>query len=631
MRYAVDILDENENRVAELSGLVAARLREKVNTPALITVETVEREEWEYITPGQSFLRLRTLPGGAQSTFRVMEMKESRIRERASLTATARHILADAGNEIFSEAADCINHTPSELAIRVLGYSAFGVGTVEPAGTIPFVRFEFESVLDCLLRICSLTGGELELDEASGNINILHQIGESNGVIFRYGLNLKGAARTVNISRLANRVYGLGGGNPPLLLSSATASGGKRYAEDSDSISYYGLHEAVCHEPTLEDTVNLVATPALDGTYTGGLCEHWVNMGATVSRNTDPQYYLYGTASQKAATSASGQGIKQDVGVTVGKVYSLLAHVILSSGAVRVQVDDGTTVYRRPEAVSGTGLAVIRIENWKAGASTVTVKVMQEGAGTATFYVDSVQIAEGACTRPYTIGKSADTLWNRTVELLEARKNPEITYEVDLVDLYGDIRAEREADRFGLGDEVTVIDPVIGLAVNTRVMDREVDILHPWRVRVHLDSSSSGVADILAALRKSQEEGLKHTRAALAESSTAAETGSSRPGFMNQAFRFFGTVTASSWNSVSWSAGTLRVGDGYFSITSGSATGLAGSSTFYFYFDRTVSTTFGNTTTIGAAEGADRILVFAVTTTASPQLCVIHPMGIIKG
>jgi hypothetical protein len=100
---------------------------------------------------------------------------------------------------------------------------------------------------------------------------------------------------------------------------------------------------------------------------------------------------------------------------------------------------------------------------------------------------------------------------------------------------------------------------------------------------------------------------------------------------MNQAFRFFGTVTASSWNSVSWSAGTLRVGDGYFSITSGSATGLAGSSTFYFYFDRTVSTTFGNTTTIGAAEGADRILVFAVTTTASPQLCVIHPMGIIKG
>jgi hypothetical protein len=377
--------------------------------------------------------------------------------------------------------------------------------------------------------------------------------------------------------------------------------------------------------------VNLVVTPAFDGTYTNGLCEHWVNMGATVSRNTDPKYYLYGSASQKAETTAAGQGIRQDVGVTVGKVYSLLAHVILSSGTVKVQVEDGTAIYRRPDAVGGTGLAVIRIENWKACNATVTVKVMQEGAGTATFYIDSVQIAEGACTKPFTIGKTADTLWNRTVELLEARKNPEITYDVDLVDLYGDIRAEREADRFGLGDEVTVIDPVIGLAVNTRVMDREVDILHPWRVRVHLDSSASGVADILAALRKSQDEGLKHIRAALAESSTAAETGSNRPGFINQSFRFFGTVTASSWNSVSWSEGTLRVGDGYFTIISGSATGLAGTSTFYFYFDRTIHTTFGNTTSNIAAEGADRILIFAVTTTTSPQLCVIHPMGIIKG
>jgi hypothetical protein len=178
MRYAVDILDDSGSRVAELSGLVAARLREKVNTPALITVETVGRKEWEYITPGKSFLRLRTLPDGAETTFRVMEVKEARIRERSSLTATARHLLADAGNEIFAEAADCINHTPRELATRVLGYSGFGVGTVEPEDTIPFVRFEFETVLDCLLRICSLTGGELELDEASGNINILHQIGE---------------------------------------------------------------------------------------------------------------------------------------------------------------------------------------------------------------------------------------------------------------------------------------------------------------------------------------------------------------------------------------------------------------------------------------------------------------------
>jgi hypothetical protein len=631
MRYAVDVLDCSRIREAELSGLVAARLREKVNTPSLLTVETVEREEWKYIAPGKSFLRLRTLPDNSAATFRVIEVKESRIRERVSLTATALHIISDSAREIFAESADCVNLTPGELAERVLAYSEFGIGTVEPSERIPFVRFEFEPVLDCLLRICSLTGGEISLDEDTGNISILDHIGESNRVIFRYGLNLKGASRTLNIGRLANRVYGLGGGTPPLLLDGAASSGGEKYAEDEESIALWGLHEAVYHEPTLEDTSNLVNSPALDGIYTEGLCENWENMNAVVEKNTDPRYCLYGAASQKVSTSASCQGIKQDVEVTSGKVYSLLAHVLLESGTVRVQVDDGTAVYRRPDALGGTGLAIVRIENWKALDPTVTVKIMQEGSGTAVFYVDSVQVAEGACAKPFTIGKSADALWNRTVDFLEAGKDPRITYEVDLVDLYGDTREKRETDRFGLGDTVTVKDPVIGFSVTTRVMDRDVDILHPWRVRVHLDNSSSTLADVLDALRKSQEEGVKHTRAVLGESSNAAETGSTRLGFMNQAFRFSGSVTASSWNSINWSAGTLRVGDGYFSITSGSATGLDGSSTFYFYFDRTAPSTFGSTTASDAAEGADRILIFAVTTSSSPVNCVIHPMGIIKG
>ncbi|HDY88472.1 MAG TPA: hypothetical protein ENH82_10245 [bacterium] len=71
------------------------------------------------------------------------------------------------------------------------------------------------------------------------------------------------------------------------------------------------------------------------------------------------------------------------------------------------------------------------------------------------------------------------------------------------------------------------------------------------------------------------------------------------------------------------------MGDAYYSISSGSATSLSASSTYYFYFDRTSPTTFWNTTNIISAEGEDRILVFAVTTTTSPDLCVIHPMGII--
>jgi len=630
MRYSVDILDNSKNKVAELTGMVSAHLREKVNGMALLTVETVERSEWTFFNAGTSFLRLRKSDGGSFATFRIIELKKSRIKERSSLSIFARHILFDMANEIFADAVNCVNYTPAELMDLVLDYSSFDTGTIEPSTIIPFVRFEYESVINCLLRICSLTGGELSLNEEEGNINLLNQIGSSNGVFFRYGLNLKGTSRTVNISRLANRIYGVGGGDPPLLLTGATSSGGNKYASDSTSISIYGLYEGVYHEPTLEDVTNLIATPALDGTYTSGLCENWSKLGApTVIKNTDNDYYLNGNASQRIQSSADGQGIQQSVSVTTGTIYHLSATIFLTSGIVRVQVKDGTSVYKRAEAVTGSGMVRVNIENWKANNNPVTVKIFQEGSGTADFYVDSVQIAKGARAMPFTVGKSADTLWNETENYLNVHKDPEITYEVDLVDFYGDTRAGREADKFESGDTITVIDPVLNLNVSTRVMEREVDILHPWRVKVRLDNPSRTLADVFAAMREAQKEGIKRQRAALAESSKAAEAGSLRLGFRNHAFRFFSTLTATAWNSLSWDAGTLRVGDAYYAIPASSASSLAEFSTYFFYFDRTNPTTFGKTTTEEEAEGEDRILAFAVTTTSNPTLCKIHPLGII--
>ena len=631
MKYAIDVLDSARVRVAELTGVVSARLHEKVNAPALLVVETVGGRGWDAVVPGGSFLTLRESPDIPRGRFRVLEALKSRDRERLSLTITARHLLGDTADELFAEAADCINYTPAELAGLVLGNSTFEAGVVEPTATVPYVRFEYEPVLDCLLRICSLSGGELAVDEDEGEIDILARIGEDAGAVLRYGVSLKRASRRVNVSRLANRVYGIGGGRPALDLCGASSSGGLPYAEDADSIAAWGLREAALHDPTLEDTVNLVTAPALDDVYTNGLCAHWTNMGAVVSKNTEPSYFLYGKASQRVQTSASGQGISQSVSVTAGRVYSLLAHLIIAGGTVRLQVEDGSAVYRRQEAVAGSGLAVVRIENWKALTTAATVKIMQEGLGTADFYVDSVQIAEGFRAKPFTVGRSADTLWERTIEYLAARKDPEITYEVDLADLSGNRGSGSAITRVGLGDTVRVIDPVLGLDVRTRVMEREADILRPGRVRVKLDSPARGLADVLAALRNAQEEGIKHTRTALAESSTAAETGSARLGFSNQSFRFSGTITATGWNSLSWSAGTLRVGDAWFSVNSNSVSGLAGSSTYFFYFDRGSPATFGYTTSSVQAEGEDRILLFAVTTTSSPNACVIHPMGIIRG
>ncbi len=631
MEYEIDVLDGGGSRIAIMSGLVRASLKETVNGVSVLTAETVEEKDWARAEAGSGFLRLRERDG-VSSTYRIIGARIERAGERISASITARGILADTMTEIFAGARDCIGMTPAEAMNTVLAHSRFGAGTVEPEGVIPWVRFEYEPVWDCLLRICSLTGGELALDEASGVIGLLARAGSDMGASLRYGLNLKGASRTVDTSRLANRVYGVGGGEPPLTVTGATESGGECYAEDSESVERYGLHEASLHEPTLEDVTNLVATPSLDGVYTGGLCENWTNDGASVSRCTDPLRCLYGSVSQRVETALDGQGVWQDVTVTPGRVYSLLANVFVAAGAVRVSVADGTSCYRRAEPVTGTGFATVRIENWKANNGTVRVSARQEGAGGADFSVDSVQIAEGAGVRPFTVGANADALWRRTAGYLASHKEPDISYEVDIAeDGFVGGGGVSAPGRIRLGDTVRVTDHTLGMDVATRVMEREAELVRPRRVSVRLDNAARTLADVFDAIRKAQEEGVRRMRAALTESSRAAEAGSSRLGFSRVGCRFSGAVTSSGWNAVNWSAGTLRVGDAYYAIEAGSFTGLGAGSVFHASFDRTDPQTFTLVSSAEEAEGEDRTAVFAITTTSSPEPCVIHPPGLIAG
>jgi hypothetical protein len=182
---------------------------------------------------------------------------------------------------------------------------------------------------------------------------------------------------------------------------------------------------------------------------------------------------------------------------------------------------------------------------------------------------------------------------------------------------------------FGIGDTVTVIDEPLGIEVATRVVERKADLLHPWRVSVKLDTPLDSRPDTIEFIRDEQEKLLRDTRAGLAENSQAAEAGSARLGFSNYAFRFFGAVTVGGWDNLSWSAGTLRVGNGWYAISSGSVSSLSANTEYYFYFDRTSPTAFGSTTTAADAESEDRILLFTARTTTSPTPLNIYPLGVI--
>jgi len=73
-------------------------------------------------------------------------------------------------------------------------------------------------------------------------------------------------------------------------------------------IDTYGVREMVFRDENFSDAINLLGpynSSALSGTYTAGVCEGWTAVGSpTLTENTDTNYVINGTKSQKVVVSA---------------------------------------------------------------------------------------------------------------------------------------------------------------------------------------------------------------------------------------------------------------------------------------------------------------------------------------
>jgi len=251
------------------------------------------------------------------------------------------------------------------------------------------------------------------------------------------------------------------------------------YIRAGSSISSYGTVEGVHRDARYFEALNLVETPALDGTYAAGLCGNWTKEGApTVAEETTADYVNYGASSQKVTASGDAQGVSQQVSATSGRYYTAIAWVYVSSGTVKLQLSDGTSTWESSK--SDTGWSRYEIQELSAGA-TLTIKVLADG-GAATFYVDAVQITEGVLSYGFTANDSRKSLWDVTYDALQLVKDPQVEYQVSFHDLYR-VDPERYADdEISLGDTVEVQDDELGIdKVSLRVRGVRYDVFRPER------------------------------------------------------------------------------------------------------------------------------------------------------
>ena len=262
------------------------------------------------------------------------------------------------------------------------------------------------------------------------------------------------------------------------------------YAENPASQASYGVVAGKYENPNIQDTLNIVKTPAMDGVYTGGLCENWAETGTPVTtENTNADYITHGTKSQKVVTDAVDEGIQQALVIDADMPYSAFVRIYIdpaSAGSVKFLIDpqggSGSDTYQE---ISGAGWVEVTIDNFSYDTTDIIIKILSSGEA-STFYVDAVMVHKGSEVHEFIDGDSADVLWREANNHLQQHKNPIVSYGLDLLDLYEHDRAKYGEENFLVGDAIRVIDPELSIDIHLTVVRKEFDIDNPQNCKVGL-------------------------------------------------------------------------------------------------------------------------------------------------
>jgi len=372
--------------------------------------------------------------------------------------------------------------------IRLLRYSrdvvnkAFGVGGGVPPTTMAGARHVVKSISTDTITVDS---NKLVPQDDSWNTDyqIRMKTGTAAGNAYAISDCTAGAANDIVVAT------GSGAGG--------VAAGDKFVIEDSGdnevdfiraaaSIASYGTIEAMHKNPLLRDTVNLLETPSLDGTYGAGLCEDWTKVGApTVTENTTATYIKYGIKSQRIQSTGDAQGIYQDAVTVATEDYRVTVWVYITSGTIAVTI--GSAVLTAKTAV---GWNKFDARGTAAGATT-RITIHQSGAGTADFYVDAVMLTKDSLdVRNYVDNCDQLLLWHETYDAMINKLEPVVEYVCRFVDLYKMAPNEYPHDGIDLGDTVTITDSRLSLsATAARVKELNWDPFQPERTE-HLVSNA---------------------------------------------------------------------------------------------------------------------------------------------
>lgn len=284
----------------------------------------------------------------------------------------------------------------------------------------------------------------------------------------------------------------------------------------------YGVVTRVVERPDVPSTVNLVPNPAmrLYGNPSGPPDGWSIEGSPVITRNDDRRYWRVGGLSARIETNADGEGIRTaTVPITptaTSPFFSGFMSTQLLSGRIRwelvVSTPGGTVIYPLNKVFFTTqtgvwvydgedGLGVETEDLFALGATSCFMRMVQDGPGTAVFYVEAGQITQTAVQVPFIDGSGPTQLMQEGNRKVRERALPGVRLEIQMVDLSEAQRELWNSYQLTRGGPIEVDEAEHPVLTTTRLVEVQRDLKRRTLVKVALSSRPEDLVDAIVRPR----------------------------------------------------------------------------------------------------------------------------------
>lgn len=373
-------------------------------------------------------------------------------------------------------------------------------------------------------RVAAITGSDVELEDPDGGEDPIAFDDQLNGLYvqktngsFTLITDTVLSTQTVTLASVAAMSVG-----DYVKIRADSAGGQLTYLEAPADKTAYGLITRVLDRPEVPSVVNLVKNPTLKD-WSAGLPTDWSAVATpTVTETTTANRWRTGGKSARVETNTDGEGIvsaSMAVAPSTAKPYfAAYLALYLVSGRVRVELvtnaglvlPNGTTDGKSFSSETGTWieLGVSGLDLNALSATELTLRIVQDGAGTADFYVDAAQLTQTATHQVFMAGAGPNKLWAEANRALVNRSVPLVQIGLRMVDVhrFNPVLFPAAREEIVLGGAVRVKDARVSLDYSTRFVEIKRDLLRHGLTSVQLANLRPTLIDrLVQPLRLAKE------------------------------------------------------------------------------------------------------------------------------